>query len=303
MIHFYYGDNGFGLKRQVDAVTAKFAEKYGTENIGKINSDMIDPQNLMAEIVNINLFMPNRLMVLDDLSINKIAWEALRNCLSRIPDETDLIIVESKPDKRTKTFKELKKVAKCREFLLPKNNDLTEFVLREAADNRVEIKRDAVNELIIYTGGDPWRIVSEIAKFQALDKVVTSEIVRTLVEPELEASAFQLLDDLLAGRNEQVMNELAKLRQVEDAGRFLGLLASQIFALSTAINSERRSSGEVATEMGVHPFVMSKMFTVARRIKTTEIAHIAELIAEADAKMKSTGADPWTLIELTLRKI
>ena len=303
MIHFYFGENDFAIKRQVDDVTKKFIDKYGTESVTKIDTSTTDPQKLLAEIVNTSLFALNRLIILLDAGSNKSSWEVLGENLSRVPDEIELIVVEPSPDKRTKTFKELKKRAKVREFNLPKNRDLTEFVLGEAADNKIEIKRDAVAELIIFTGGDPWRITSEITKFKTLNKLVTSELIHELVEPELEASAFQLLDDLLSGKRDKALNELAKLRKVEDANRFLGLLASQVFALSAAVNAGGKNSASVASDMGVHPFVMGKMFAVAKRINQTDIKRISEIVAKTDVKIKSSGVDPWTLIELALSKI
>ena len=303
MIHLYFGENDFEIRRQIDSVTTKFAEKYGLDSITKIDALTTDPQNLLAEIVNVNLFTENRLIVLTNATKNKSVWAMLGENLARIPSETELIIIEPSPDKRTKTFRELQKTAKIREFKLPKNRDLTEFIISEAANSRVEIKRDAVDELIIYTGGNPWRITSEIAKFKALNQVMTRELIQNLVEPELSASAFKVLDNLLSGKREEVNSELSKLRQVEDANRFLGLLASQIFALAAAVASKNHSNSEVAKETGTHPFVMDKMFVTARRIDQREIQRISKIVAETDAKMKSTGADPWTLIEIALSKI
>jgi len=303
MIHLYFGENDFTIRQQIDAVTAKFVEKYGTNSITKIDALSVDPQRLLAEIVNINLFAQNRLIVLSNATKNKSVWDVLGDNLSRVPNETELVIVEPSPDKRTKTFKQLQKNAKVREFKLPKNRDLLDFVLKEAADNSIEIKRDAADELIIYTGGNPWRIDSEIAKFKALGSVITRESIQDLVEPELSASAFKVLDDLLSGRQDEAKKELVKLRQIEDANRFLGLLASQIFALAVATSSKNRSNGEVSKETGIHPFVMEKMLVNARRIDQTEVTRIAKIVAETDAKIKSSGTDPWTLIEIALIKI
>jgi DNA polymerase III delta subunit len=83
----------------------------------------------------------------------------------------------------------------------------------------------------------------------------------------------------------------------------MGLLASQIFALATAVHADGKKSAEVASDMSVHPFVMSKMYAAARKMSPRDIKRITKIVAETDAKMKSTGADPWTLVELALVKI
>jgi DNA polymerase-3 subunit delta len=303
MIYFYYGENDLGIKRQVAAVTKKFAAKYRAENIARLDGSNIDAQKLVVEIVNMNLFAPNRLIVLTDTSKNKPAWTALGENLTRVPAETELVIVEPSPDKRTKTFKQLSKLARTRQFASLKNQDLVDFVLREAADSRVEIKRPAADELIIYTGGDPWRIASEISKFRALDRVVTVEAVRATVEPVLEASAFKLLDDLMSGRRDAALAELSQLRRSEDANRFFGLLSSQILALAVAVNSGGKNSAEIARETGIHSFVISKMLTAARRLSPRDVRKMSLILAETDAKLTTTsGADPWVLIEVAISK-
>ena len=303
MIYFYFGEDDFGIKQHVDAIKIKFADKYGAESITKINASNVDPQKLIAEIVNINLFAPRRLIILSGVSENKAAWQMLGDNLSRVSDETELVIIEPSPDKRTKAFKELQKNAKIREFSLPKNRDLVDFVLRKSADNKVEIKRDAVDELILFTGGNPWRISSEITKFKLLDKVVTVEIIQSLVEPELEASAYKLLDDLLSGKREDALLELTKLRQIEKPDRFLGLLASQIFSLAVLVNAKDIPNSKLASEFGINPYILGKLSVTANRTSQKEVKRMAKIIAETDNKMKSSGIEPWTLIELAISKI
>jgi DNA polymerase-3 subunit delta len=197
-------------------------------------------------------------------------------------------------------YKILVKNHRAKQF--DKTGSPEQFARLEAENRRVQIKPEAVRELVALTGGDNWRIASEIAKFQHLDKLITVDLVRQIVEPELEASAFGLLDDLLAGRRDQALKELAKLRQIEDANRFLGLLASQVFALAAAVNAGSKTSAAVAGELGVHQFVMSKMFTVARKVQPAQIAKMSQIVAETDAQIKSSSADAWTLLELAISK-
>jgi DNA polymerase III delta subunit len=110
------------------------------------------------------------------------------------------------------------------------------------------------------------------------------------------------LDDALNGWRGAALDELAKLRQIEDANKFLGLLASQVYALAAAQASKDKSSTDVARDTGTHAFVMEKMFAVSRRVSGRDVARLAKLVAETDAKMK-LGSDGWTLIEVLLAKI
>jgi hypothetical protein len=92
------------------------------------------------------------------------------------------------------------------------------------------------------------------------------------------------------------------LKKIEDANKFFGLLASQVFALGAAIHASGKNSRDAAGDMKVHPFVMGNMFEIARKTTAGDIAKISDVLAETDAKLTTTGADPWTLIELAISR-
>ena len=307
MIYFFYGENDYEIRQQVDLLSAKFLAKYGADALTKIECSEIDTQKLVGEIVNINMFAPNRLMVLTGLENNKSAWASVAENLARIPDETSVIISVKSPDKRTKAFKDLQKTAKSQEFKFLKGRELNDWLMQRLNSEKLEFERDAVDELIRITSGDQWRMSTEVAKFAALNKVVTVELIRQFVEPDLENNAFSILGLTLNNRREQATIDLKNLRTSEDPNKFFGLLASQIFALSATIHSQNPS--QTASELKIHPFQLSKMTDLARRLgdkrqQQRKIRRILEILAKTDAKMKlSHPDDSWTLIELALARI
>lgn len=307
MIYFFYGENDYEIRQQVDLLSAKFLAKYGADALTKIECSEIDTQKLVGEIVNINMFAPNRLMVLTGLENNKSAWASVAENLARIPDETSVIISVKSPDKRTKAFKDLQKTAKSQEFKFLKGRELNDWLMQRLNSEKLEFERDAVDELIRITSGDQWRMSTEVAKFAALNKVVTVELIRQFVEPDLENNAFSILELTLNNRREQATIDLKNLRTSEDPNKFFGLLASQIFALSATIHSQNPS--QTASELKIHPFQLSKMTDLARRLgdkrqQQRKIRRILEILAKTDAKMKlSHPDDSWTLIELALARI
>jgi hypothetical protein len=73
VIYLYYGENDLLRKRAVDELVAAFTQKYGVDAVSQINCSDIEPQRLIAEIVNINMFAPERLILLDSLDKKVIA--------------------------------------------------------------------------------------------------------------------------------------------------------------------------------------------------------------------------------------
>jgi DNA polymerase-3 subunit delta len=300
MIYFYYGEDELGIKRKVDVIKKTFAEKYGRENIAQINAAEAAAEPVLSELVNIGLFSMNRLVIMNNLFINKLLSEQIVDNLPRVHEQTDVVIIEPKPDKRLKLFKTLVKDYKAKQFALDQN--VSGFVAREAEQLGAKIDRAGTNTLIDYTGGDRWRIVSELKKLAALDQLITVELISQYVEPELDASAFNLLDDLLAGKRQAALDELEKLRVKEDATKFFGLLASQVFALSAVVNAGSRSHGDIAKDIGVHPYAIQKLSSLAKQISKDDVKKYSRIISETDEQIKSSKVEAWTLIRLAISK-
>ena len=310
VIYFYYGENGFAIQRRVTAVTTKFDEQYGAEAVTHFDATEIEPQELIAGIVNIDLLATRRLIVVRGLDNAKVAWEKLGDNLGRVPDDTDLVIVVAKPDKRTRTYKDLLGSAQAHEFSMLRPQELRKWLLDETRTAKLTIDTAAINELLTITSGDAnpqARLATEIAKFQALNRPINVDLVRQIVEPNLATNAFAILNLALAGQRAEAGIELRRLRESgEDANKFFGLLASQIFALAAAIHTDVKA--ETARQLKIHPFQLSKARQLARVLgdeatSRQRIKKITRLLADTDAKIKQSRADEaWTLVEVALMK-
>ena len=80
-----------------------------------------------------------------------------------------------------------------------------------------------------------------------------------------------------------------------------GLLSSQVFQLA-ALAVTSKPANEVASDIGAHPFALSKLAPHAKQLGHSRTRQIVRIFADTDISMKSTGADPWLLIEKALIK-
>ena len=87
----------------------------------------------------------------------------------------------------------------------------------------------------------------------------------------------------------------------------MGLLANQAFALAAVVHGAGQR--DVASTLKIHPFQLSKMGEVARRMGDLElqkerVKRIAALLAATDAKIKlSRPTEAWALISIAIGKI
>jgi DNA polymerase-3 subunit delta len=302
VIHLYYGENDYAVAEKVRAVRAAFAAKYGAEAIERIDADEAAADDLVGKLVNVDLFASRKLVIMSGAARRPSTWQKLAAALLRVPNSTEVIMIESKLDGRLNATKEIKKIAGATEFRALRSWELERWAAEEAQRQRLEVKGAALRELVLACGGDQWRIASEIKKLSALGQVLTPELVKKYVESVVSADAFLVLE-LALRRERQAMNaELQKLRAVESAEKFLGLFSAQVFALAVAKSAGEEGSAAAAKATGVHPFVMQKTFAVRDEISESELQKLAAGLAEVDAKMK-LGGDGWQLMMILLNRI
>jgi DNA polymerase-3 subunit delta len=304
MVHFFYGENDFALRRAADELTAKFAREMSSDAITKLDASEIDAQQLISEVVGVSLFAPQRLIVIKNAGNNREFWQILDDNLTLIEESpNDVLLLAAAPDKRTKTYKSLLKKAEAREFTFLKHYEIVKWIASESAKLNLKIQPDAAEELSIICSDDQWRIWHELKKLSALNRTIDKKCVQEFIKPDISANAFEILNLALMGENFQVQEELQKLReQGEDANKFLGLLASQIFALAGAIYGDV----DAAKDLKIHPFQLGKMRDSARSLDEPKkrVKKLAQLLAETDARMKLSNSDEaWTLIGVMLGKI
>lgn len=303
MILLLTGDNTFAIRDAVESQLANAREKLGVDAVTIVDSSEVKLEDLPQLLLGASLFTTERLVVIRDAAANKQAWEKFEELLPSVDEQTTVILIAPAADKRTRTYKWLQKNAEVRVAKILSENDLVKWLQAEVKQGGAEIKPDVTRFLINYVGTDQWRLKQEVEKLVLSGEPIGQDLVRALIEPNPQASAFELLDAVFAGRTSDVNKLLELLRGSEEPYRFFGLLANQIHALLLVAAAGQRSPDTVAKDAGVHPFVVRKLQPVARRLDAQQRQQVIEAMANLDRQMKSTGTDPWTLIQAALTTV
>lgn len=295
MISLLYGENDFELKKYLRKITNEFADKNAIE---KIDGDSIVADNLADLLSGMSLFSSSRLIVIYDASQNKEVWEKLADY---IQTDTQLILVESSPDKRTRTFKQLQKNAEVKEFKNPTEHEAKAWLVSEAKSQKIELTPSLAEKIITRAGVDQWKLHFALQKLANSGKI-DEQSIKEQIEPATQASVFELIDASLHRSPDKVHQLVRELSVSEDPYFFFGLLSSQIFQLITLAVSGKKPA-EVAADLGVHPYPIQKLSGIAKQLNRSDLQKIAEIIAECDDQIKRSGAEPWLLIEQALVKL
>ena len=299
MIRLYHGDNDYALTQTLWRMRDEFVEAQGEHSVATVQGDSLSLAGLPQLLQGASLFATSKLTIIHGASANKPVWDELGDFLEGL-GELDLILVESKPDKRTRTFKWLQKNAEVREFRTLDEREVASWLRTHARTYGIELHHDEANFLVSYVGVDQWRLHHDVEKLALAGKPISRQLIEELIDPNPQATAFELLDAVIAGRHDQAMAKLSVVRRSEDPYKFIGLLVSQLYALAVCKTADGKTSQAIASEAGLHPYVVQKTMPLARRLTTRELQAMVEHIARADELIKTSGGEPWTLIETTL---
>lgn len=303
MIQLLTGENDYEIRARRARILTEFRDGKSDEAVTIVDGAAVTPEELPQLLMGANLFASERLVAIDDASVQKGIWERLGDYLPEVGEATDVLLVAQTADKRTRTYKWLQKNADVQDISSVKGSSLEQWVQIKARELGLEIAPNVVRFIIEYTGGDQWQLTHDIEKLVLAGKPVTVELVRELLIPNPASSAFDLLDAALAGQSKRVNELLDGVRSHEDPYRFFGLLSNQIFAVIVIAAAGNRPADTIAKDSGLHPFVVRKTQPLARKLSAQDRKHLAHVAATTDMQLKSSGADPWVLITAALKTI
>lgn len=294
------GNNTFEIERALSTTIANFS---GTAE--RIDGSELELKQLPDLLMGATLFADKRLVIIKNLSDNnnKEIWANLADWLPRVSGDIEVVLIETKPDKRTVTYKELKKQAQIIELVQWTDHDTTKverWVLGEAKRLGVSLDTKCLQLFVRRVGFDQWRLLHGLEKL-ALTKEVTVKVIEDIIDTNPVENVFNLFEAALNGDRTKLGEMVHSLELIEDPYKLLGLLSGQAFQLAAIVMAG--PGDEVAKDLGVHPYGVSKLISSARRLGRRGVRQIIKAFAEADDDMKLSKAEPWLLIERALMKV
>lgn len=299
MITVLTGDNSFEIERALQQIIAEAALV-----VERVDGATLDIKHLPDLLMGATLFAQKRLVVIRNMSENKSLWADFGSWLARVSDDIHVVLIEPKPDKRTKTYKDLQKIADIQESKAWTERDgsrAEQWVIGEAKQRGYELDKKCARLLVERVGIDQWLLDQALEKLAVVDSV-TPELILEIIEANPAENVFNLLETALRGNASRLPSMIATLEVAEDPYRLFGLLSSQGFQLA-ALSVTDKSPSEVAKDLGAHPFVLSKLAPHATRLGHSGSRRLIGALAEADSGMKTSSGEPWLLIERALVKI
>lgn len=301
MIVLFTGENDFIWRQQLAERTAASGE------VERYDGDELTASDLADIAGGMTLFADKRTIVVRNLALNSALWGELPRFLERLNEETTLLLVEPEVDKRTKTYKWLQinaEVIESKAWTARDEAKAEAWAAGQAKKIGLTLSSAQLKRVLSRTGLDAGKIYGGFEKL-ALADAITDEVIDRTVEMTTNDSVFELFEASLSGRKDRIGQLIATLSLETDAYQVVGVLTSQSLQLMALALGNRagKSSSEVAAATGFHPFSLSRLTRHAHTLGPQKVRQILKDVADTDARIKTTGGDPWASVEALLYKI
>ena len=298
MIYLLCGNNEFEKQAALVALV-------GDADVVRRDGEELTLADMQEITIGQTLFTQSSVYVISKLSENSNIWPQLPDM--QFDDDKTIILVESKLDKRTKTYKWLQKTAKTQEFLPLSDRQKPQLISWcevQARERGYKLTRTQIGTLIDRLGFDQLRLSNFLDQLSLVEEI-TDELIDQLVPLARSENVFDLFVAALSKDYETVHNIISYLESesgVDGAYQTMGLLASQATNLVALVLSGG-DSNMVAADLSVNPYVLQRLSSSARTIDIEHLKQINNALFQADLQMKTTGVNPWLLIETALVKL
>jgi len=220
--------------------------------------------------------------------------QILMDYLSRPADSSVVIFIADELNGTRKISKLLKAHTAAVEFVRLDNSQLIDWAKNKIKEAGSEADERTVRQLVALVGCDVRRLTNEIEKLSTAalpGKLITSELIESLVPNSREVSNFDLTDHLMAGR---AGNAIRVLKKILDDGAeplaLLGLISYNyrrlLMAKEMMANGAERS--EIASAVKLYGSRQDEFLAAARRADTERLVNIIRRIAKTDLALKTS---------------
>ena len=303
MIRLIYGDNDFALSEERRKVVSVFLEKHDRFGYELIDTAESDAAQLVDALLQLPFLAEKKLVVLLNVFSAKKALEFVTENIENIADGVEVLIVEPRPDKRTKLFKLLQSQQAVTEFSTVSPVALARWVLEYAAKLGAQIQNGVAEELIQRVGPSQMMLAREIEKL-AVHGMISADMIQEQTQKHLSGSVFDLLSALFARRADVALDQYETLLKMKtDPNEILSLISWQLHVFAVVLYATEKTTDHIAKEAKLHPFVVSKAVSVARSLGRDRLQKALNLSVAAELNIKTRGASSEDTVRVLLLEI
>lgn len=288
MIITLTGPNEYMITNELSKVKESFLAQHSELALENLDGEDVTSDRLIEAVQSLPFLASKKLVILKNPGAQKEFTDSIVHVLNDIPETNDIIIVESKLDKRSSYFKELKGKTQFKEFTQPDPVKLSNWIVQYASEGHGNITLSDARYFLERIGHNQQLLASELDKLLTFDLKISRSNINLLTVPTPQSTIFELLDAAFAGDKKRAMNLYNQQRAMKiEPQQIVAMLAWQLHVLAIVKTAERNSADEIAKKAKLSPYVVSKTMSIAKKLTLQEVKQLINQALKLDISLKS----------------
>jgi len=320
MIFFLYGTDAYRINEKLNELKNGFKLKKDQAGLNLVTFDgaILHLDQLKQEALATSFFGDQKMIIISGLlEKNGAAQKKQREEIAKFlkaKEKTianNLVFVDyfedlKKIPLKDELFKLLKKQKYAWEFNQLRAGELSSWLKKYCANNKIAIEPQAETELLILVGNNLLQMSLELKKLSAYKKdgIIEKEDVANMVHAKFDDDIFKLTDALSAKNQHLALRLISDQLQAGGAPlAILSMIQRQFRILLRLQGQVERISGypnksQLARELGLHEFIIMKGLGQIKNFPSDKLKKIYSDLLEMERQLKTGCKNPELLFDL-----
>jgi DNA polymerase-3 subunit delta len=289
MIQSLTGTNSFLLHAALRMRIADFVAEQGDMALEQLDGEDVSLVRISEAVQSLPFLASKKLVILHSPSAQKQFAEQVAELLADVPETTELVLVEPKPDKRTAFYKWLKNHTEFLEYRELDERQLSQWVVQYATEQGSTINMADASYLIARVGANQQRLSQELQKLSLQGGVIARERINALTEATPDSKIFDLLDAAFNGRTARALELYKEQRSMRvEPQEILAMVGWQLRQVSLAKTAGKH---DLVREGKISPYSATKSSSIASRLSLLRLKQLVRDLTVLDARSKRSTID------------
>lgn len=303
-VYLLYGEEQYLIRQYRDKLKRAIVSEDDTMNYGAFSGGDINQKEIVDLAETLPFFADRRLILIEDSGLFKKSAEELADYMASVPETTYFIFVEKEVDKKTKMFKEVRKIGSVVEFARQTDETLSRWIegrIRKAGKN---ITRDAYALFVRKTGNDMENIDRELEKllcYTMEKEYIDVADVEVITTEQTENKIFDMVDAVAQHQQKKALDLYYDLLALKEAPmRILYLVTNQFQRMMVVKSMINQGFGnrDIASKAGCPDWAVRKYQSQCRAFSMEQLKQAIRDGVEYETAVKTGRMNDQMAVEL-----